>query len=134
MSVYAPTEIHDILKSAGLPAAHDPLQTMPVRPAVQELVAKVARLFERANIVSFENDIERRRLMRDPAWQQVYGAFLDADLFHEELRHMSGKAQTFVRMSVRPADLMAGLNPSAAADPRIVAFWQTVADPSQQVV
>jgi hypothetical protein len=78
VGVYAPAEIQRALQEAGLPAASRYQELRPVPDAIVELVGKVARLFERANIVSFENDFERKRLVRDSLWPLVYTGFLES--------------------------------------------------------
>ena len=72
VSAYAPMEMQRILDRVRLPAARQALVVRSTSAEVEELVGKVARLFERANVTSFDNELGRRRLRRDPNWPLVY--------------------------------------------------------------
>ena len=122
-SVYAPADVQRILDGAQLPAAHEPFGSREVEPDVADLVGKVARLFERANVTSFDNELGQKRLLRDPNWARVYDALLNTGIIREELRAAGGNRTMFVRMTVRPADLMAGLSPEYDAEAQIQDFW-----------
>jgi hypothetical protein len=127
VSVYAPNDVASILEGARLPSARRQEPTRNIEPEILDLVAKVTRMFERANIASFENELERKRLQRDRYWPLVYGAFLESGVLREELRDAGGNRTPFVRMTVRPVDLMAGLSRDPGMDPRVADFWKRVA-------
>jgi hypothetical protein len=122
-AVYAPAEIQRVLTAAQLPASAAQIDMRSVDGHFQDLVARFARIFEHTNIASLDDDASMRRIVREPSWPRVYQALLDAGVVREELRQAGGN-KSFVRMTIRPRDLFAGLDPSTEPDSRVTRFWE----------
>jgi len=119
---YSPEAIERVLKGAHLPAASTCLPLRNIGSESLRLVDSFVRIFEHANIASLEDPHVMRRLVRDPNWPPVFDAMLRSGICTEEIRAAGGR-KSFVRMMVRPDDLLAGLLENPDIDTRIAAFW-----------
>ncbi len=125
MSIYDPVEIHRLLAVVQLPSSEGAVKSRNVPELVKELVSRFARVFDHANIVALEDDGPMRRIVRDTTWATVLEALIASGVVRQEAR-AAGGIRTFIRLTVRPLDLMAGLDLQADVDPRVSQFWDTV--------
>jgi hypothetical protein len=123
-SFYSPEDIERVLGWVGFPVGARP-QFRDVSAPIRELVDTFARIFEHTNIAALEDEFVMKRVVRNAAWPAVFDALLASGVCVEELRAAGGN-KSFVRMTVRPRDLLAGLGAHAVVDDRVSAFWDAV--------
>jgi hypothetical protein len=125
MRHYSPDGIERVLAAARLPASSVGLRLRVVGSDELRVVDEFIRIFERTNIASLEDEFIMRRVVRDASWPKVFEALLKSGVCAEEIRQTKGN-KSFVRMLVRPGDLLAGLLTGADDDPRITDFWDSL--------
>lgn len=122
-TLYSPDELHAALASLGLPAADHEPEVRTINPRALELVSLLSRIYERTNLATPDDDNVMRHVVQDPMWELVHSTLSDANIIRDEKRSAGGN-KIFMRMLVRPRDLLAGQAPNAEVDPRISRFWQ----------
>lgn len=100
--IYIPTEIHKLALDLGAPLPPLPTPraayTENGRKAL-ELLKKVARKYERANVLC-EQDDKLIRLFQDPSWPALRRLLVEHAIVREEHRQTSGSRKTFLRLLV----------------------------------
>jgi len=122
-TLYAPDELQEALAPLDLPAAQLEPPTRPIDPQALKLVQRFSRLYETTNLTTAEDENVMRSLVQDRYWNEVLTTLLDSEIITEEKRSSAGN-KVFMRINVRPRDLLAGQSPRAAADPRVRRFWE----------
>jgi hypothetical protein len=125
VTLYSPDEIEAELKRRRLPSTATKIRVRNIDPATVDLVQTFARIFEHTNIASLDDEFVMQRVTRNPRWPPVFEALLNSKVCQEEFRQAGGN-RSFVRMNVRPADLMAGLEVDSKTDVRVEAFWNAL--------
>jgi hypothetical protein len=105
---YIPAEIYKIALDLGAP-----LPPLPTRQAVYtrnglealELLKKVARKYERANVLCDQDD-KLIRLFQDVSWSSLRRLLVEHGIVGEEHRQTSGSKKTFLRLLVSLPTLM----------------------------
>lgn len=124
--LYAPDELQMTLAPLGLPAAQkQPPPTRAIDPQALALVKRFSRLYETTNLTTAEDANVMRTLVQDRFWEDVLATLVDAEIITREKRSAAGN-KVFMRMNVRPRDLLAGQSPHASADPRVRQFWEAL--------
>jgi hypothetical protein len=122
-ALYAPDELQAALAPLGLPAAQQEPEVRRISADAVERVRLLARIYERTNLATPADENLMRHVVEDPIWETVRSTLSDANIIREERRSAGGN-KVFMRMLVRPRELLAGQVPHAEVDPRIQHFWQ----------
>jgi hypothetical protein len=123
VSLYAPDELQTALAPLGLPAAEAPPEVRDIDAGTIEIVRLLSRVYERTNLATPDDENIMRRVVQDrAAWQVVHRALAETGVIRDEPRGASGR-KVFMRILVRPRDLLAGQAPNANVDVRIRQFW-----------
>lgn len=122
--VFDPTQIRDELAKVGFkPAIDAPVtQVRRVHPNVVQLVDKLARAYMRSNPVCVQED----GIFARAEWPEVERLAIRSGVVKEEGRATSGKPRRFLRRTVSPTELMAGLSTGDQVSEAVSQFWQSL--------
>jgi hypothetical protein len=122
-AIYAPDELQEALAPTGLPAAQTrPQARRPIDSDAVALVQLLARIYEHTNLATADDENAMRRVVQDEYWPAVHSALIETGIMREEKRSASGN-KVFMRMLVRPRDLLTGIVRGSNVDTTIHEFW-----------
>ena len=124
--LYSPGDVRDELHRRGLASAKEAARVRVVSRVSLDLLQRLCRIYERTNIATEEDQGPMQHIVRDKAWPQLRRALLASGVIREETREASprgNRPKLFMRMTVRPSDLLAGQAVQARVESKISDFW-----------
>jgi Pentapeptide repeats (9 copies)/NACHT domain len=126
--LFAPQDVLEVLTRLGLPEKQadeeEPTYSKKAKVLVK-LLHHVARAYRRTNIL-YENDEHRRILFQDKFWPDLKKLLVENEIVTEEVRSVSGRPGTALRLRVPVEQLLIGqsaanVHPGPAAN-----LWRTL--------
>ena len=126
-TLYSPEQVAEELKKLGLPAAAAPPIIRHVDSGALDALQLLCRLYERTNLATADDSNLMQRVVQSHSWKALRKALIDSGVIREELRSVrpsGAHPKVFMRMLVRPRDLLSGQAVEARVDERIDRFWK----------
>lgn len=124
VQIFDPSQIQEHLAACDFGPAKQPSATRVrnVDAEVVRLVDRLARAYMKSNPVCVQED----GIFSHPKWPDVERAALASEVVRQESRATSGKPRRFLRRTVSPSELMAGLKEHEVVPPSVREFWENL--------